>query len=145
LWNNDSQAQLSIVNVKERIMKKSYVTAVLTLACVFGLGGSALARDHAHSVDINEAVQIGTTTLKPGNYKVDWQGTGPEVQVTFAQFGKIVATVPGTLKTNDDPFRQDATVTQATSTGTSLKELDFHRQKEAIVFDQSIAGMTGGM
>src|SRR5580658_3376240 len=55
--------------LKEEIVKTKYLQhlAVLsTLALVFPLG--ALARDNAHSVDISDVVQIGSTQLKPGNY-----------------------------------------------------------------------------
>jgi hypothetical protein len=58
------------------------------------------------------------------------------------QNGTIVVTVPGTLKTNDDEVTQDATVTEATSAGTStLKEIDFGHHKEALVFDQNSGAM----
>ena len=101
--------------------------------------GSALARDNAHSVEISNAVEIGGTRLKPGNYKVEWQGTGPMVPVSFQQNGKTVVTVPGTLKTSDDQVKQDAIVTGATGAGTSaIKEIDFRHLKQALVFDQSL-------
>jgi len=124
-------------------MKTSLFTAVLTLTCVLGLGINAHAvRSNAHSVEISDAVQIGGTKLKPGNYKVEWQGTGPAVQVSFQQSGKTVVTVPGTLKTNDDQVTQDAIVTEATGAGTStLKEIDFHHLKQALVFDQDLGSM----
>ena len=124
-------------------MKTSYFTAVLSLTCLLGLGGSAYAaRGNARSVEILDSVQIGTTELKPGNYKVEWQGTGPEVQVSFQQNGKTVLTAPGTLKTNDDQVTQDAIETEATATGTStLKEIDFGHQKEALVFGQELGGL----
>jgi hypothetical protein len=118
------------------------LTAGLTLVCLIGLGGSAHARDKAHSVEIYHVVQIGSATLKSGNYKVEWQGTGPAVQVSFQKNGKIVVTVPRTLKTDDDQVTRDAIVTEATSAGTStLKEIDFGHQKEALVFDQNPGGM----
>src|SRR6202163_3591581 len=80
-------------------MKASYFTAVLSLTCLLGFGGSAhAARGNARSVEIFDVVQIGTTELKPGNYKVAWQGAGPAVQVSFQQNGKTVVTVPATLK-----------------------------------------------
>jgi uncharacterized protein with FMN-binding domain len=124
-------------------MNTSYFAAVLSLTCVLGFGGSAYAaRNNAHSVEISDAVQIGTTELKPGNYKVEWQGTGPAVQVSLQQNGKTVVTAPGTLKTNDDQVTQDAIVTEATGAGTStLKEIDFGHQKEALGFDQDPGGM----
>lgn len=122
---------------------KTYFATVLSLTCLLGFGGSAYAaRNNAHSVEIYDAVQIGGTKLKPGNYKVEWQGTGPTVQVSFQENGKTVVTVPGTLKTNDDQVTQDAIVTEATGVGTStLKEVRFGRQKEAVVFDQNVDGM----
>lgn len=124
-------------------MNKSYFTAVLTLTCLVGLGGNAYAaRNNTHSVELFHVVQIGNTELKAGNYKVEWQGTGPAVQMTFLRDGKTVATVPGTLKTNDDQVVQDGIVTETTSASRSaLREIDFGRQKEALVFGQDPGGM----
>jgi len=123
-------------------MKRSYLTGVLTLTCLLGLGGSVRARDNAHSLEIYDVVQIRCTTLKPGNYKVEWQGTGPAVQVSFQQNRKTVVTMPATLKTNDNQVTQDAIVTEKTSAGAStLKEVDFGHQKAALVFDQNPGGM----
>jgi hypothetical protein len=123
-------------------MKTSYFTAVVSLTCLLGFGGSAYAARNSRSVEISDAVQIATTKLRPGNYKVEWQGTGPAVQVSFQQNGKTVVTAPGTLKTNDDQVTQDAIVTEATGAGTStLKEIDFGHQKEALVFEQDPGGM----
>lgn len=124
-------------------MKNSYFTAVLSLTFLLGFGGSAhAARDNARSVEIFDAVQIGTTELKPGHYKVEWQGTGPAVEVSFLRNGKTVVTAPGTLKTNDDQVTQDSILTQATGTGSStLKEIDFRHLKQALVFEQNPGGM----
>jgi hypothetical protein len=124
-------------------MKISYFAAVLSLTCLLGFGGSAYAaRNNAHSVEISDAVQIGTTKLKPGNYKVEWQGNGPVVQVSFQQNGQTVVTVPGTFKTNDDQVTQDAIVTEATGAGIStLKEIDFRHLKQALVFDKNLGSM----
>jgi hypothetical protein len=125
--------------LKEEIMKTKYLRylAVLsTLVLSFPLG--AWARNKAHSVEIPYIVQVGGTRVTPGSYKVEWQGTGPTVEVSFSQYGKTVVTVPGTLKTNDDQVSQDAVVTEATSADTTtLKEIDFGHQKEALVFDQT--------
>jgi hypothetical protein len=124
-------------------MKTKYLQhlAILTTsALLFPVG--ALARDSAHKGEISSAVHIGGTHLKPGNYKVEWQGTGPVVQVSFQQNGKTVATLPATLKTNDDEARQDAVMTEGTNAdATTLKEIDFGHQREALVFDQTSSGM----
>jgi hypothetical protein len=100
---------------------------------------SALARDkNQHPVEIPDSVQVGGTRLQPGRYQVEWQGTGPEIQVNFVRDGKTVATVPGTLKTNDAKVTQDDIVTDTTSANTkTLEEIDFSRTRESLVFQQS--------
>jgi hypothetical protein len=119
-------------------MKQMKCTALLSiLPLLFPLG--ALARDkNQHSVEITDSVQVGSAQLKPGNYKVEWQGTGPEVQVNFVRNGETVATVPGTLKTNDAHVVVDDIVTDTTSANAkTLKEIDFSRNKESLIFEQS--------
>ncbi len=114
-----------------------YVALLSTLALLFSL--SAFARDkNQHNVNISDAVQVAGTHLQPGSYKVEWQGTGPNVQVNFVQNGKTVATVPGTLKTNDEQVTQDQIVTNLSSApNKTLNEIDFRRDKEALIFQQS--------
>jgi hypothetical protein len=111
-----------------------YLAILSTLTLLFPL--SVWARDkNQHSVEIFDSVQIGTTQLKPGTYKVEWQEAGPVVHVEFIQDGKTVATVPGTLKMNDGQVIQDDVVIQTTSAHRKvLKEIDFGHQKEALVF-----------
>ena len=117
-----------------------YLTVLSTLALLFPL--AALGRGNSHSVDISDAVQIGSTQLQPGNYRVEWQGSGSVVQVSFQQNGKTVVTVPATLKTADNEVTQDAVLTNKTNADIStLKEIDFGRQKESLVFDQNSGGM----
>jgi hypothetical protein len=119
-------------------MKQIQYAALLSMLALLS-SVSALARDkNQHSVQIPDYVQVGGAQLKPGNYRVEWQGTGPEIQVNFVRDGKTVATVPGTLKTNDAQVRQDDIVTATTSANTkTLKEIDFGRNKESLVFEQS--------
>jgi hypothetical protein len=120
--------------MKELMKQMKYAAFLSTLALLFPLG--AMARDkNQHSVEIPDTVQVGSARLEPGNYKVEWQGTGSDVQVNFVRNGKTVATVPATLKTNDGQVVQDAIVTDTTSS--TLKEIDFGHDKEAVIFGQS--------
>jgi hypothetical protein len=50
------------------------------------------ANNKPQTVVIPEAVQIGSTNLPAGTYKLAWTGTGPEVQATLTQGGKTVVT-----------------------------------------------------
>jgi hypothetical protein len=123
---------------RTRSVKQIKYAALLSMIALLSTV-SALARDkNQHSVQISDSVQVGGTQLKPGNYKLEWQGTGPEVQVNFVRDGKTVATAPGTLKTNDPHVTQDDMVTSTTSLNTkTLKEIDFSHNKESLVFEQS--------
>jgi hypothetical protein len=113
----------------------NYVAFLSILAVLAPL--SAFAREkNQHSVDIPDAVHVGGNLLAPGNYKLQWQGTGPDVKVTFLRSGKPVATVPGTLKTNDSEVTQDAI--QIDSANKTLNEIDFLRDKEALVFQSGM-------
>ncbi|MFZ0277187.1 MAG: hypothetical protein WA254_04140 [Candidatus Sulfotelmatobacter sp.] len=113
----------------------NYVAFLSILAVLVPL--SAFARDkNQHSIDIPNAVQVGGKQLEAGSYKVEWQGAGPEVQVTFLSHGKAVATVPGTLKTNDNQITADAI--QTDSANKTLNEIDFRRDKEALVFQSGM-------
>jgi hypothetical protein len=119
-------------------MKQTKYTALLSmLALLFSV--CAFARDkNQHSVEISESVQVGGTQLTPGTYKVEWQGTGPEIQVNFVRDGKTVATSPGTLKANDARVVQDDIVTDTTEANTkTIREIDFAHNKESLVFEQS--------
>src|SRR5271165_5402033 len=118
-------------------MKQVKYLALLSMLALLS-SMSALARDkNQHSVEIPDTVQVGSTQLKPGNYQVEWQGTGPEIQVNFVRDGKTVATVPGTLKTNDAKVTQDDIMTDtANASIQTLTEIDFSRNKESLIFEQ---------
>ncbi len=111
-----------------------YFTLISTLILVFP--GWALARGQNQlSVDLPDSVRVGNSELKAGSYKVEWQGAGPAVQVTFLQHGNTVATSPATLKTNDKQVVQTGVVIDRISGSTkALEEIDFAHQKEALVF-----------
>ena len=65
---------------------------------------------------------------------MEWQNAGPNVQVSFVQGHKTVATVPATVKTNDDQVKHDDVVTtQASGNREILRELDFSHGKDAVI------------
>ena len=112
----------------------NYVAIVGTLALLSPLAAFAGTKME-RSVVIGDPVQVGTTHLKPGTYKVEWEGAGPAVHVTFLHNGKMVATAPATLRTNDQQIKQDDVIMDKTDAKTEkLREIDFHHDKEALVF-----------
>jgi hypothetical protein len=112
-----------------KYLRSLAVVAALAAMCSL----SAFARDtNRHSVEILDAVQVGNTQLRAGTYQVQWQGTGPDVQVNFIQHGKTVATAAGTLKTNDPQVVQDSVVVN--SSRKTLDQIDFHHDRTTLRF-----------
>jgi hypothetical protein len=50
-------------------------------------------KKNERNVTVTEAVWVGNTLLRAGDYKVKWDGNG-SVQVSFVQGNKSMATVP---------------------------------------------------
>jgi hypothetical protein len=118
-------------------MNRIKYTALLSMLALLSPLGALAREKNQHSVEIPDYVQVGDAQLKPGNYKVEWQGTGPEVHVNFVRDGKTVATVPGTLKTNGAHVVDDVVTDTTSANAKTLKEIDFSRDKESLIFDQS--------
>lgn len=51
------------------------------------LSAPAFAAKNAQTVNFPDAVKIGTAQLPAGDYKVTWDGTGSNVQITLQQKG----------------------------------------------------------
>lgn len=114
-----------------------HLIALLVLALAVPIAAFA-SENNKRNVDIADTVQVGNAHLKPGDYKLEWQGNGPAVRVNFLQDGKTVATVPATLKMHDSEVTEDDIVTRTTTANTKrLEEIDFLHQKEALVFGRS--------
>jgi hypothetical protein len=120
-----------------RTMKALNGLAVF-LAAIFLIPAFALARDNnnnQHSITLSEPVEAGNVQLNSGSYKLEWKGTGPQVQVLFLQHGKDVATLPATVKTHDQRITQDDVLTHKTASNLrKLDEIDFAKGKDALVF-----------
>jgi hypothetical protein len=108
--------------------------AFLSMAALMWPAVAMARNSNEHTVAIPDSVQVGSVHLKAGTYKVEWKQSGPNVQVTFLQHGKAVASVPGILQTNDKQVTEDDTITAKTAANvTVLKEIDFGHQKEALL------------
>src|SRR5581483_7651656 len=74
--------------IVRRVMK--FAKYLLLLAGVaLSLPLSAMAKDNGSNnsgkFTVAENVKVGSTELKPGNYKVEWDGSGDSVQVKIMQ------------------------------------------------------------
>ena len=73
--------------------------AILSTLLAFLLTSVSFAAENSKKVTIATPVQVGSTTLQPGDYSVSWTGNGPSVNVTFAKGKKTVASAPAKLET----------------------------------------------
>ena len=61
------------------------------------LSAPVFAANNSQTVNIPEAVKVGSTQIPAGNCKVTWTGSGSNVQVSLVEKGKTLATVPATI------------------------------------------------
>lgn len=99
---------------------------------------SALAKDsNEGKFSISEPVQVGSTQLKPGDYKVQWDGSGDAVQVKILQGKKTVATTSGKLVNREQAAPYNSVVLKNANSGKAINEIDFSNRKEALVLTDS--------
>jgi hypothetical protein len=55
------------------------------------------AHKNSENVQLDQMVKVANTQLAPGEYKMTWEGNGPDVTVSFIEGKKIVATAPARL------------------------------------------------
>jgi len=78
-------------------MKRTKIVTTLFGAALL-VGTAALAGEvNKTTVSISEKVTVEGKTIDPGTYKVEWQGTGANVQVTLSQGKRTVATFPAQI------------------------------------------------
>lgn len=115
-------------------MKHRRTVQGLALSILLLVAASALAADkgNATKMTVLDPVMVNGTTLAPGDYKVTWDGSGADVQVTILQGKKVVATVPAKLEPRDVAYGNTAIVTQHDGNGLDLVEIRPQGRKEAL-------------
>jgi hypothetical protein len=100
-----------------------------------GLTLSAFAKDKNEAkFTLSDTAVLGSTQLKPGDYKAQWDGTGPDVQVKILKGKEVVASAPAKLIDKKNASGTNA-VTFGTGNGArSLDEVDFNSGKQSLVF-----------
>jgi hypothetical protein len=112
-----------------------YVAIVAVLAS--GLSLSAIAKDKNETrISLSDSVQVGATDLKPGDYTLQWDGDGPEVQVKVLKGKNVVATVPAKLAQGTSGY-VNAITTRTVGNVKTLDEVDFAGGKQSLVFGEA--------
>ena len=95
------------------------------------LSTAALAvKTNKKTMHLYEDAKVKGTLLHPGDYKVEWNGSGPNVRLSIVQNGTTLATVPARVVAENTPHDQDGYVLRdAKNGGKSLEEIFFSGKK----------------
>lgn len=113
-------------------MKFMKYSAVLALVA-FSLSLGAFAKDkNEGKFTLSNPASVGSTQLRPGDYKVTWEGSGSDVQVKILQGKNVVAT--SSAKLVDNPTRQDSVTVSGDSGARTIDQIDFSSGHKSLVF-----------
>lgn len=124
-------------------MKFTTVAKSLVLGLSLLLASSAFAETKA-SLHLNNPTTINGTKLKPGDYKLQWEGNGPDVEVSVMQGKTVLAKAPAKVVDLQTPAQNTAAVVTKNSDGTSaLAGARFEGKKFAIELSDSGSMQSG--
>lgn len=111
----------------------------LFLGLALLLATSAFAANKG-SLTVQEPMTVNGTQLKPGDYKVQWDGNGPSVELSITQGKKVIAKVPAHVVNLDTPSQSDAAVIRNNGDGTkSLSEVRLSGKKFSLAVAEEAA------
>jgi hypothetical protein len=121
---------------KEQVMKFATISKSAILGAALLLASTAFAATKA-SLQITSPTAVNGTSLQPGDYKVEWDGAGPNVEVSILKGKNVVAKVPAHLVDLSAPAANNAAVVKANGDGTSsLTGVRFGGKKFALEFGE---------
>ena len=125
-------------------MKFATVSKGLIMGLALLLASSAFAATKA-DLTLQSPVTVNGTTLKPGDYKLQWDGAGPNVEVSIMQGKNVIAKVPAKLVDLSAPAVNTAAVIRKNADGTgTLDSARFQGKKYALELSESNDGMQAG-
>lgn len=111
----------------------------LFLGLALLLATSAFAANKG-SLSVQEAVTVNGTRLAAGDYKVQWDGNGPNVELSITQGKKVLAKVPARMVNLDQPAQGDSAVVRNNNDGSkSLTEVRLGGKRFAFAVGEEAA------
>ena len=121
-------------------MKRTTLTTGVVLGLVLLVATGAWAGSSSGSLNVADPVSVGGKQIAPGDYKVKWEGTGSNVEVSILRGKEVVATVPGHIQELNQESRSNAAVVRKNTDGTkSLTEIRFGGKKFALALGEESA------
>jgi hypothetical protein len=125
-------------------MKFATVSKSLLMGMALLLAASAFAATKA-SLQLSNPVMVNGTKLKAGDYKIQWEGSTGNVELSIMQGKNVVAKVPAHIVELQTPSANDAAVTRKNESGpNTLAGVRFQGKKLALELGEASEGMEGG-
>jgi len=106
------------------------VAAVMLTASAWAADNSSAASKG--SMELDRPAKVAGTVLPAGKYRVEWTGTGDQVEVKILRGKNVVATSPAQM-VKVDVTSYDHTSSSASADGTrALTQISFGKQKFAL-------------
>ena len=95
-------------------MKASKFTVSSIAVVLLSVSGWASDKMKAN-IQIYETVNVGSTQLAPGQYKMTWTESGSGAEVTFSQGKKVIVTLPAQATQERSEYDSPALLTDKAS------------------------------
>jgi ABC-type nitrate/sulfonate/bicarbonate transport system substrate-binding protein len=125
-------------------MKFATVAKGLVMGLILVLASGAFAATKA-TLSLQSATTINGTTLKAGEYKLEWDGSGPNVEVSIKQGRTVLAKVPAKVVELGATSPNNAALVKKNDDGSrTLAGARFEGRKIALELGDSGEGMQAG-
>jgi hypothetical protein len=123
------------------VMKFATVSKSIILGLALVLASSAFAATK-RNLQLTDSLTVNGTTLKPGDYQFQWEGSGPNVELSILRGKNVVAKVPAHVVELQAAASNDAAVTHTNDSGPrSLTGVRFGGKKFALELGEASDSM----
>jgi len=132
--------------LKELFMKLSKISILLIGSALVFSSGAFAGDANRGKLRLQDKTIVDGKSLNPGNYTVEWTGTGPTVQVTLLQGKQTVATFPAHVSEQPTPNHDDAYGSAPETDGSRrLTVIYISGKRTALELEQNQASQQAGM
>ena len=125
-------------------MKFATISKSVVMGLAVLLSSSAFAATKAN-LSLQNPTVINGTKLKAGDYKLQWEGSGPNVELSIMQGKTVFAKVAAKVVDLNSPAQANAAVVKHNDDGTStLAGARFEGKKFALEIGDASEGMQAG-
>jgi hypothetical protein len=122
-------------------MTLSKISKGLLLGLALLLATSLFAANKG-SLQLNDPLTVNGKQLAAGEYRLQWEGNGPSVELSILRGKDVVASVPARLVDLDRPAQADLTITRKNADGNkTLSEIRFGGKKYSLAIGDESAKM----